>query len=205
VAIPQRIAVLISGTGSNLRVLLDACKDPAYGSSVVAVLSDRPDAGGLEYAGQEGIPVLVVEFEDYPDRDAFTRAIVEGLRPIGVDLVCCLGFMRVLGPEMIRAYPSRIINIHPALLPSFRGAHGARDALDWGVKVTGTTVHVMDEDVDHGPIIAQRAVPVLEGDTADELQERIKAEEHKLVPWVVRMFAEDRVTIEGRRVHIKEV
>jgi phosphoribosylglycinamide formyltransferase-1 len=196
VADTKRVVVLVSGHGSNLQALLDA------GMPVVLVAADRPDAYGLERARRAGVDTAVVRPADHPDRPAFDlalRELVAGARP---DVVCLAGFMRILGPAFVRAFPERIVNTHPSLLPAFRGAHAVRDALAYGVKVTGCTVHLVDEEVDHGPVLFQAAVPVEPGDDEDRLHERIKREEHRLLPLAVRLVAEGRVRVEGRRARI---
>jgi phosphoribosylglycinamide formyltransferase 1 len=194
------VVVLVSGQGSNLQALIDAAADPDYGAEVVLVVSDRPDAGGLERARRAGIDTAVVRLEDQPDRAAFDRALhdlVAGARP---DVVCLAGFMRILGPEFVRAFPNRIVNTHPSLLPAFRGAHAVREALAYGVRVTGCTIHLVDEQVDHGPVLFQAVVAVQDGDDESTLHERIKREEHRLLPMAVRLVAEGRVRVDGRRV-----
>jgi phosphoribosylglycinamide formyltransferase-1 len=150
----------------------------------------------------------VVRPADHADRPAFDLALRDRVAAARPDVVCLAGFMRILGPGFVRAFPDRIVNTHPSLLPAFRGAHAVRDALDYGVKVTGCTVHLVDEEVDHGPVLFQSAVPVEAGDDEDRLHERIKAEEHRLLPLAVRLLAQGRVRIEGRRariVHPEEV
>jgi phosphoribosylglycinamide formyltransferase 1 len=196
----RRVVVLVSGQGSNLQALIDAAADPDYGAEVVLVVSDRPDAGGLERARRAGIDTAVVRLEDQPDRAAFDRALhdlVAGARP---DVVCLAGFMRILGPQFVRAFPNRIVNTHPSLLPAFRGAHAVREALAYGVRVTGCTIHLVDEQVDHGPVLFQAVVAVQDGDDESSLHERIKREEHRLLPMAVRLVAEGRVRVDGRRV-----
>lgn len=191
--------VLVSGQGSNLQALIDAAADPDRGTRVVLVVSDRLDAYGLERARRAGIDTAVVRPEDQPDRPSFDRALrdlVAGARP---DAVCLAGFMRILGPEFVRAFPNRIVNTHPSLLPAFRGAHAVREALAYGVRVTGCTIHLVDEEVDHGPVLFQAVVPVQQGDDEASLHERIKQEEHRLLPVAVRLVAEGRVRIDGRR------
>jgi phosphoribosylglycinamide formyltransferase 1 len=194
----KRVVVLVSGHGSNLQALLDA------GMPVVLVAADRPDAYGLERARGAGVDTAVVRPADHPDRPAFDlalRDLVAGARP---DVVCLAGFMRILGPAFVRAFPERIVNTHPSLLPAFRGAHAVRDALAYGVKVTGCTVHLVDEEVDHGPVLFQASVPVEDGDDEGRLHERIKREEHRLLPMAVRLVAEGRVRVEGRRARVVE-
>jgi phosphoribosylglycinamide formyltransferase 1 len=199
VADSKRVVVLVSGHGSNLQALLDTAAEPGSGMAVVLVAADRPGARGLERARLAGVDTAVVRPADHPDRRAFDlalRHLVAAARP---DVVCLAGFMRILGPEFVRAFPDRIVNTHPSLLPAFRGAHAVRDALAYGVKVSGCTVHLVDEEVDHGPVLFQAAVPVEPDDDEDRLHERIKREEHRLLPAAVRLVAEGRVRVEGRR------
>ena len=195
------IAVLASGAGSNLQVLLD---DPDIGSQVSLVVSDRPQARALERARGRGVKAVVLEPSGFEDRASYDAALAALLEEEGSDIVVLAGFMRILGPEFVRSFAGRILNLHPALLPSFPGAHGIADALAWGVKVTGVTVHFVDEEVDHGPIIFQEVVRVLEGDTEETLAERIHEVEHRLLPAAVRAQAEGRLRIDGRIVHVKE-
>jgi phosphoribosylglycinamide formyltransferase 1 len=198
----KRAVVLLSGQGSNLQALLDATADAAFGVTVALVVSDRPEAGGLDRARRAGVPGAVVRPGDHPDRDAFDttlRAVVAAARP---DVVCLAGFMRILGSEFVRSFPDRIVNTHPSLLPAFRGAHAVRDALAYGTRVTGCTVHLVDEQVDHGPVLFQAAVEVADGDDEASLHERIKREEHRLLPLAVRLVAHGQVRVDGRRVRI---
>ena len=199
VADARRVVVLLSGNGSNLQALLDAAAGPAAGLVVVLVVSDRPDAYGLQRARRAGVDTAVVRPADHPDRQAFDRALLDLVRAARPDVVCLAGFMRILGPAFVRAFPERIVNTHPSLLPAFRGAHAVRDALAYGVRVSGCTVHLVDEEVDHGPVLFQAAVPVRDGDDEASLHERIKAEEHRLLPLAVRLVAEGRVRADGRR------
>jgi phosphoribosylglycinamide formyltransferase-1 len=201
VADDRRVVVLVSGHGSNLQALLDAA-GPGSGMAVVLVGADRPEAHGLERARRAGIDTAVVRPADHPDRAAFDLALRDRVAAARPDVVCLAGFMRILGPAFVRAFPDRILNTHPSLLPAFRGAHAVRDALAYGVKVTGCTVHLVDEEVDHGPVLFQAAVPVEPGDDEDRLHERIKREEHRLLPLAVRLVAEGRVRVEGRRARI---
>jgi phosphoribosylglycinamide formyltransferase 1 len=202
VADDKRVVVLVSGHGSNLQALLDATAEPGSGMTVVLVAADRPDAFGLERARRAGVDTAVVRQADHPDRPAFDLALRDRVAAARPDVVCLAGFMRILGPGFVRAFPDRIVNTHPSLLPAFRGAHAVRDALAYGVKVTGCTVHLVDEEVDHGPVLFQSAVPVEADDDEDRLHERIKAEEHRLLPAAVRLVAEGRVRVEGRRARI---
>lgn len=199
-ATPLRVGVLLSGDGSNLQAILDAA--PEQGYQVVVVASDRADAFGLERARRSGVPAVFVDPAVSGTREQFDEALIQVLQAHAVDLVCLAGFMRILTPAFVKGFEHRILNIHPALLPAFPGAHAVRDALAWGAKVTGTTVHFVDVEVDHGPIVVQEAVEVHAGDDEDALYQRIKAVEHRLYPQAIRLFAEGRVKIEGRRVHI---
>ncbi len=193
----SRIVVLASGSGSNLQTLLDHDGDDWQ---VVGVVSDRPGAVALQRAANAAVPSQVIEFSDHDDRTAFTAAICDAIDRYTADFVVLAGFMRVLGPGAIARYPNRIINIHPSLLPAFPGAHGVRDALSYGVAVTGVTVHFVDEHLDHGPIIAQEAVPVLPGDGEASLHARLQTVEHRLLPQVVTQLANGSLEISGRIV-----
>ena len=197
-----RLVVLVSGGGTNLAALLAAQADPAYGARVVAVVSDTPDAGGLTIARDAGVATAVVAPRDFPDRAAWDTGIAEAIAVFRPDLVVSAGFMRILGGATLARFPDRIVNTHPALLPSFPGAHGVRDALAYGVAVTGCTVHVVDAGTDSGPIIAQATVEVLPDDDEATLHERIKVVERALlVDWVGRI-ARGGLTVEGRRVRV---
>ena len=199
-----RVGVLVSGRGSNLQALLDASAKPDYPAEVVVVISDRERAAALDRARAAGIEALYVNPKDFADREAFDLALVSELSARQVGLVCCAGFMRILSPAFTRAFAGRAINIHPSLLPSFPGLHAQRQALDEGVKVAGATVHFLDAGaVDTGPIILQSTVPVHADDTEDTLAERVLAEEHRLYPEAVRLFAEGRLAIDGRRVTVR--
>ncbi len=196
------IAVLVSGSGSNLQAIIDALRDdPHFGARIVTVISDRPGVRGLQRAEAAGIPTQVVQWRDFDNRSAFTTAVCDAAQEAGAEALVLAGFMRVLSREAVDRFPDKILNIHPALLPSFPGAHGVRDALARGVKITGVTIHFVDEHVDHGPIIAQRSVEVLDGDTEATLHARIQVQEHALFPEVVKAFAHGRLTVDGRIVH----
>jgi len=198
-----RLAVLISGGGSNLRALLEAiAADPTFGGEVVVVGTDRTDAGGLQHAREAEIPTVVEVLERGADRAAWEDRLAARLIEDDVEVVVLAGFMRILSGRFLARWPDRVLNTHPSLLPAFRGAHAVREALEYGVAVTGCTVHLVDEQVDHGPILAQEAVPVLADDTEERLHERIKAVEHRLLPACVRLLCHDRVRIDGRRVRI---
>jgi len=199
-----RVGVLVSGRGSNLQALLDASASSDYPAEVVVVISNRERAAALDRARGAGIEALYVNPKDFADREAFDLALVRELSARRVGLVCCAGFMRILSPAFTRAFAGRAMNIHPSLLPSFPGLHAQRQALDQGVKVAGATVHFLDAGaVDTGPIILQSTVPVHADDTEDTLAERILAEEHRLYPEAVRLFAEGRLAIDGRRVTVR--
>jgi phosphoribosylglycinamide formyltransferase-1 len=196
---PVPVVVLVSGSGTLLQALLDAAADPAYGVRIAAVGADRPCVG-VERAERAGIPTFVVRPADFEDRSAWDLALAERVAAAGPRFVVTAGFMRILGPATLGAQP--VVNTHPALLPSFPGAHGVRDALAYGVKVTGTTCHVVDAGVDTGPIIEQRVVTVEDDDTEDSLHERIKVQERDLLVDVVSRLAREGFAVEGRRVRI---
>ena len=194
------IGVLVSGRGSNLQAILEACARPGFPAHVAVVISDRERAVALERARAAGVEALWINPKDFADREAFDRALVQELNARGVGLVCSAGFMRILSPVYVRAFAGRSLNIHPSLLPAFPGLHAQRQALDHGVKVAGATVHFTDEGMDSGPIVLQAAVPVEPGDTEETLSARILVQEHRLYPEAIRLFAEGRLRIEGRRV-----
>jgi phosphoribosylglycinamide formyltransferase-1 len=199
------VAVLVSGSGSNLQALLDASTaDPGFGARIVVVISDRPGTGGLQRANRAGVPSEVVPWTEFDDRESFSVAICDTAQHYGAEALILAGFMRILSATAVERYPDRILNIHPALLPSFPGAHAVPDALAHGVKVSGVTVHFVDDQVDHGPIIAQRAVPVKPDDTEETLHARIQKQEHQLFPQVVKAFAGGLLRVEGRRVTWEE-
>lgn len=196
-----RLAVLASGSGTNLGAILDASAGGGYPCEVCLVLSDVPGCGALARAEAAGVPTAVVTWDDHGgDRAAFTDSIVDILRERGTDLVALAGFMRILDGSIVRAFPDAILNTHPSLLPAFRGAHAVEDALAAGVKVTGVSVHLVDEKVDNGPIVAQRCVEVADADTPESLHARIKAVEHVLFPQVVADWALGLYDVEGARV-----
>ena len=196
------VAVLASGSGTNLEAIARAIEDGELPAKIVLVLSDNPGAFALERARTRGIPTRVVLLSDYPDRPSYDREIVQALEEARADLVALAGYMKLAGPELVRAFSGRIMNIHPALLPSFPGTHGARDALEHGVKVSGVTVHFVDEGLDTGPIIVQEAVPVEEGDDEETLHNRIHQAEYRQYPKAIRLFAEGRLEIDGRTVRV---
>jgi phosphoribosylglycinamide formyltransferase-1 len=198
---PARLVVLVSGSGTNLQALLDAVEaDPAFGARVVAVGADRGQIAGLERAERAGVPTFVVRVKDYEDRAAWDLALAEATAVYDPDLVVSAGFMKIVGKEFLARFGGRFVNTHPALLPSFPGAHGVRDALAYGAKVTGCTVHFVDDGVDTGPVIAQGVVEVRQDDTEDALHERIKDVERRLLVDVVGQLSRDGYRIEGRKV-----
>jgi phosphoribosylglycinamide formyltransferase 1 len=199
------IAVLVSGSGTNLQAILDACQRPDFPARVGLVVSNVKDAYALERAKAAKVETAVIPHQAHADRAAYDAALVERIRQSGASLVCLAGFMRLLGSTFLDAFPHRVMNIHPALLPAFKGMHAVRQALDHGVSISGCTVHLVDGGVDTGPIIAQAAVPVLAGDDEAKLAARIQVQEHRLYPLVVRWFAEGRVRVEGRRVKVDGV
>lgn len=195
-----RLVVLVSGSGTLLQALLDACADRHYPAEVVGVVSDNPAAAGLGRARAAGVPGVAVALSDHPDRGAWDLALRDALEAFEPDWVVSAGFMRILGPAALAAFPLRIVNTHPALLPSFPGAHAVRDALAYGVRVTGSTLHLVDEGVDTGPIIDQRPVVVEADDDEASLHERIKVVERALLVDVVRRMATHNVHVSGRKV-----
>ncbi len=185
-----KVGVLISGRGSNLQALLDACADPAFPAAIALVISNIPDAQGLERAGQAGVATRVISHKDFPTREAFDARMDDALRDAGVELVCLAGFMRLLSDGFVEGWRGKMINIHPSLLPSFKGMRTHAQALAAGVRLHGCTVHYVTPALDDGPIIAQGAVPVLEGDTEEDLAARVLAVEHRLYPLALKLIAE---------------
>jgi len=201
---PARVVVLVSGTGSTLAALLDAQAEPAYPARVVAVVSDRAAAGGLAVARQAGVPTVVVAPGDFPDRTAWDAGLAQAVGMLEPAWVVCAGFMRILGPAFLSRHGGRVLNTHPALLPSFPGAHAVAAALAHGVRVTGCTVHLVDEGVDTGPILAQAAVEVRDADDEATLHERIKTVERALLVDVVGRVVRGGILVEGGRVRLGE-
>ncbi len=199
-----RLGVLISGRGSNLQALIDACEAPDYPASIALVVSNRSDAAGLDRAEQAGLKTTVVDHRDFGDAQAFAREIDTRLREANVQLVCLAGFMRIIANEFVDAWADRLINIHPSLLPAFPGLKVHERALAAGVRISGCTVHFVRPEVDSGPIILQSAVPVLPKDTPDTLAARILTKEHQCYPNAVRLIAEGRVKIDGDRTVIDD-
>jgi phosphoribosylglycinamide formyltransferase-1 len=195
-----KTAVLISGRGSNLKALIEACAQKDYPAEIAVVISNIPDAGGLSYAHAAGIPTAIVPHKDYPGRDAVDAAIDERLEKSGVEFICLAGFMRILSDAFVRKWEGRMINIHPSLLPAFKGTHVHERVLASGVRTSGCTVHYVVPELDSGPTILQAEVPVLASDTPDTLAARVLEQEHKLYPQALRLIAEGRVRLENGRV-----
>jgi phosphoribosylglycinamide formyltransferase-1 len=201
---PVPLSILISGRGSNLAAIVGAIRSGQLAATIAIVISNRADAAGLAIARENGIDTRVMPHGDYPSRDAYDRALVDELRLRQVKLICLAGFMRRLGPAFCAAFPNAILNVHPALLPSFPGAHAQRQAFDHGVKVTGVTVHFVTPELDAGPIVMQAAVPVLETDTAESLADRTLKIEHEIYPQAIQRVLDGGWTIEGRRVIFRQ-
>jgi len=199
----MNIAVLCSGSGTNLQAIIDNVKSGYIPAKIALVISDNRDAYALERAKKAGIETLVLDKKDFKAREDFDKEVVKNLRARSVELVVLAGFMRLLSTYFIKEYKNRILNIHPALLPSFKGTHGIKDALEYGAKVTGPTVHFVDDKLDNGPIILQKAVEVKGDDTEETLLERVHKEEHRIYSEAVKLFVEGRIRVEGRRVIIK--
>lgn len=196
----RSLGILISGRGSNLQAIIDAIAAGRLDATIAVVVSNRAEAPGLQRARDAGIEAIHLSPRAYPDRDAYDRAVADLLRARGVDLVCLAGFMRLVGRPLLDAFPNRILNIHPSLLPSFPGLDAQGQALAHGVRVTGVTVHFVDADLDAGPIVMQSVVPVHEGDTFDALEARILAEEHRVYPEAIGLVLAGGWAIEGRRL-----
>ena len=195
----RRLGVLISGRGSNLQALIDATRDGRLDATIAVVISNREDAAGLDRARRAGIEALLVPHRGWPSRDDYDRALVRELKTRAVGIVCLAGYMRLVGAPFLEAYPDAILNIHPSLLPAFPGLDAQRQAIEHGAKVSGVTVHFVTSELDGGPIVLQRVVPVLDADTSDTLAARILVEEHRAYPEAVQMVLEGGGRIEGRR------
>jgi len=196
--------VLASGRGSNFQSIIDAINNKNLKSQILLLITDNPSAYAIERAKKHDIEHLVIRPKEYSSRDDFYRKIAEELQKRDVGLVVLAGFMKIVGKPLIDAYPNRIMNIHPALLPSFPGLHGQKQAVEYGVRISGCTVHFVDEGMDTGPVIMQAAVPVYHSDTEDTLSERILKLEHKIYPEAIRLFSEGRLEVQGRVVKIKD-
>jgi phosphoribosylglycinamide formyltransferase-1 len=201
---PLRIAVLASGRGSNFEAIVRAVEAGRIAATLVALITDRPDAGAVRIARAHSIDALTVDPREHPGREVHEKAVIAALDERAVGLVCLAGYMRLLSATFVRHFEGRLLNIHPSLLPAFPGLRPQRQALEWGVKVAGASVHFVDEGVDTGPIVLQAPVAVREDDTEETLSERILAEEHRIYPEAIRLFAEGRLTLDGRRVRIRE-
>jgi len=197
-----QVGILISGRGSNMAALVEAAQDPAFPAEICCVLSNRPDAGGLDFARERGIPAVLVDHKAYAAKAEFEAAVTDALVAHGVGFVCLAGFMRIVSPAFIERWHNRLINIHPSLLPSYKGLHTHERALADGVKLAGCTVHFVRAEMDAGPIVAQAAVPVVAGDTPDSLAARILTAEHRLYPLAVRLIAEGKAKVMGEMVEI---
>ena len=199
------IGVLASGRGTNLQAIIEAVEEGRIEGEISIVVSDNPDAYALKRAKQHNIETQYIDFRSFKNREDYDKKVVECLKEKKIDLVVLAGYMRILTPYFINAYKNKIINIHPALLPSFPGLHAQRQAVEYGVKVSGCTVHFVDEGVDSGPIILQQAVVVKDDDSEESLAERILREEHRIYPQAIQLFSQGRLIIKGRKVFIKEV
>jgi phosphoribosylglycinamide formyltransferase-1 len=197
----MKIGVLVSGSGTNLQSIIDSCESDKI-AEVAVVISNRADAYALKRAESKGIPTRILSHKDYPDRADFDKELIRILNEFEVGLVTLAGFMRILTVEFLRTFPGRVMNIHPALLPSFPGLEVRQAAIDYGVRFSGCTVHFVDEGVDTGPIIIQAVVPVFPDDTEEELKHRILNQEHRIYPQAIKLFADGRLRIEGRKVFI---
>jgi phosphoribosylglycinamide formyltransferase-1 len=198
-----RIVVLASGRGSNFQAVIDAIQAGSIPARCVALITDNPGAYAIERAEKANIPVIVIDYATFPSREVYERALLLAMQKQEADLFVLAGYMRILGKTIVQAFPGKMVNIHPAILPSFTGLHAQRQAVEYGVKVAGCTVHFVDEHLDCGPIILQRCVPVLETDDEDTLAERILEQEHIAFPEAVRLFCEGRLEIVGRRVLVR--
>jgi len=198
----KRIAVVASGRGSNFQAIIDAIHNGTLPAECAALITDNPKAYAIERAKVAGIPVVVIDYSTFPSREVYERALLSAMQKADVDLFVLAGYMRILGASIVRAFPGKMINIHPALLPAFTGLHAQRQAVQYGVKLAGCTVHFVDESLDGGPIILQKCVPVMDSDDEDALAERILEHEHECLPEAIRLFCQDRIVIEGRKVRI---
>lgn len=201
---PLALGVLISGGGTNLQAIINAIERGELPACIRLVISNRADAYGLARARNHKLPTAVVPHTDFSSREDFDRRMLELLKQHGVELVILAGFMRLLSSVFVRAFPQRILNIHPALLPAFPGLHAPRQALEHGVRIAGATVHLVDEEMDHGPIVMQAAVPVYGDDTEARLRARILRQEHRIYPAAIKLFAEGRVQIDSRTVRLRD-
>ncbi len=199
----KKIAVFASGKGSNFAALARAAGTGRLKADIALLVCDVPRAAVMNKAKRAGVRSVLVKRENFPSKEAFERGIIARLKAEKIDLIVLAGFMRMLSPFFVRAFKNRILNIHPSLLPSFKGGSGIQDAFDYGVKITGVTVHFVDTEMDHGPIILQQTVPIRRTDTLETLEKRIHAVEHRLYPQAVRLFVEGKLKVTGRKVHIR--
>ncbi len=199
----KRIAVLASGRGSNFQAIIDAIQDGKIPARCVALITDNPKAYAVERAGIAHIPARIIDYATFPTREIYERALLSTMQEVDADLYVLAGYMRIVGAGIVHAFPGKMMNIHPALLPSFTGLHAQRQAVNYGVKVSGCTVHFVDESLDGGPVILQRCVAVQEGDDEDSLSDRILQHEHECFPEAIRLFCEDRLVIVGRQVIVR--
>jgi phosphoribosylglycinamide formyltransferase 1 len=197
-----KLGVLVSGNGSNLQSIIDHIENGSLKAIIKIVISNNPDAYGIKRATKHGIPVAVIKNGDFQNKEEFDLELIKILRSNNVDLIILAGFMRIITPSLLNAFPQKVINIHPALLPSFPGTHGQKQALEYGVKISGCTVHFVDEGVDTGPIIIQSAVQVFDDDTEETLAARILKEEHRIYPQAIQLIAGGKIEIKGRKVRI---
>jgi phosphoribosylglycinamide formyltransferase-1 len=200
----KRIAVLASGRGSNFQAVIDAIASGKIPATCVALITDNPKAYAIERAGKAAIPVKVIDYASFPTREAYEQALLAAMEEARADLYVLAGYMRILGSGVVQAFPGKMVNIHPALLPSFTGLHAQRQAVLHGVKVAGCTVHFVDDSLDGGPIILQKCVPVMDDDDEDDLADRILEQEHIAFPEAIRLFCEDRLEIMGRKVRVRK-
>jgi len=200
----KRVGILISGRGSNMSALIDSCKDPSYSAEIVTVLSNRPEAPGLQIAAEAGIPTKAIDHKAYESREAFEKDLTDALEDSGVEIICSAGFMRLLTEGFVEHWRNRQLNIHPSLLPAFKGLHTHERAIQAGVRLSGCTVHFVRTEMDSGPIIAQAAVPVLPDDSPESLAERVLHAEHKLYPFALELVASGKARVEGERVVFNE-
>ena len=198
----KRIAVIASGRGSNFQAILDAIRNGKVPAACAALITDNPKAYAIERAEKAGIPCRIIDYSTFPSREVYERALLQTMQEADADLFVLAGYMRILGSSIVKAFRGKMINIHPALLPGFTGLHAQRQAVQHGVKLAGCTVHFVDDSLDGGPIILQKCVPVLDSDDEDSLAERILMHEHHCLPEAIRLFCEERLVIEGRKVRI---
>ncbi len=195
-----RLGILASGGGTNLQSIIDQCRQQTINAEIVLIVSNNPDAGALDRAANAGLQHICINHRDFSDRSSFDHSVVAALKEADVDLVVLAGFMRIISEVFLEAYPQRIINIHPALLPAFPGLHVQKKALEYGARFSGCTVHFVDGGVDTGPIIIQAVVPIHDNDTEKTLAARILQQEHKIYPYAIQLFADNRIRLDGRRV-----